>query len=56
MVLYTSGTSIFKRVGGQIMNAVMAPKQEGTGSGSGGGLPEGSGGGKAKKPRAALGV
>ncbi len=55
MVLYTSGTTIFKRVGGQIMNAVLAPKQEGSGSASGG-SPEGNSGGKAKKPRAALGV
>lgn len=62
LVLYTSGTTIFKRVGGQIMNAVMAPKGEGAGS-SGGGSNQGNSeggsgnyGGRAKKARAALGV
>lgn len=49
LVLYSSGTTIFKRVGGQIINAVMAPKSEGAGGGEGSGA-------KVKKPRAALGV
>ena len=57
LVLYSSGTTIFKRVSGQIMNAVMAPKQDGSGAG---GSSDGSNAGKAaagaKKARVALGV
>ncbi len=55
LVLYSSGSTIFKRVGGQIINAVMAPKQDGSGS-SGGGSNQGSSPSGARKPRAALGV
>lgn len=51
LVLYTSGTNIFKRVGGQIMNVMIAPKQEG---GAEGGVSEAKS--RARKPRQALGV
>lgn len=51
MVLYSSGTNIFTRVGGQIINAVMAPKPEG------GDAPSpGAGNTHARKTRQALGV
>lgn len=56
LVLYSSGTTIFKRVSGQIMNAVMAPKQEGPGASSGGGSSVGKTAAGTKKARAALGV
>ncbi len=56
LVLYSSGTTIFKRVSGQIMNAVMAPKQDGSGAGSSDGSNAGKAAAGAKKARVALGV